>query len=353
MKIETLLPLGKLDPGLRGSNETIDITQVYHDAMLVEDIGYDAIAVEETKIDPYVFLSLAAQSTSKLGLTTAVAMAFPRSPAVTALAAWSLQKLSSGRLTLGLGSQVKGHIERRYGMTWSAPGPWMREYIKAVRAVWKGWQTGEQPNHSGKLYKINLNVPLFDPGPIDWPDIPIHIAAVNPYMCGVAGEISDGFRPHPVCTPKYIQDVMLPAARKGLAVSGQKDKKLEVAIKPLVVSGRDQSEIDRRVNDARARIAFYASTPAYRSAFDIHGLTDLALELSQLSKQQRWEEMPVKISDEILNIYAVVGSYEEIGSLLRQRYDGLVTSAEFSIPIRNMEEREQLKSIVKSLKRMD
>jgi probable F420-dependent oxidoreductase len=350
MQIETLLPLGKLDPGLRAADEPLDIRTVYDEAKRVEEIGYDAVAVEETKLDPYVMLGLAAQSTRTLGLTTAVAMAFPRSPTVTALSAWTLQKLSGGRLTLGLGSQVKGHIERRYGMSWSPPGPWMREYVQAMRAVWKAWQNGEQPDHQGEHYRISLTVPLFDPGPIEHPDIPVHLAAVNPYMCQVAGEVADGFRPHPVCTPKYIEEVMLPAAAKGAAKTGRDAKELKVAIKPLIATAPDEESLAVRIRDARARVAFYASTPAYRAAFDIHGLTDLTLELAELSKRQRWEEMPDKISDDVLHTYAVVATHDEIGEALLRRYAGLVTSAEFSIPVKSRDDEERLKGIVRDLK---
>jgi len=213
MEIETLLPLGKTDPGLRAPEVPLDLAAVGSDAQLLEQLGYDGIVFEETKDDPFVLVTLAAQATTRLKLGTAVAIAFPRSPTITALSAWTLQKLSRGRFTLGLGSQVKGHIERRYGMTWSAAGPWMREYIQAIRAIWESWQNGTPLNFAGQHYKLSLIVPLFNPGSIEHPRIPIHLAAVNPYMCRVAGEVADGLRPHPVCTPKYIREVMLPAVQ--------------------------------------------------------------------------------------------------------------------------------------------
>jgi hypothetical protein len=215
MQIETLLPLGKTDPGLRLAETMLEIGRVVDDARLVEALGYDGLVVEETKDDPYVVAALAAQATMRLRLSTAVAMAFPRSPTITALSAWTLQKLSRGRFTLGLGSQVRGHIERRYGVRWSAPVPWMREYVAAVRAVWDCWQRGTPLEVKGPHYRINLMVPLFNPGPIEHPDIPVHLAAVNRLMCRVAGEVADGVRPHPVCTPKYIREVMLPASAWG------------------------------------------------------------------------------------------------------------------------------------------
>jgi len=201
MRAETLLPLGKVDPGLRAPEIHLDVGAVGTDARLVEDLGYDALMVEETKDDPFVLMALAAQSTMTRGLGTAVAISFPRSPTVTALSAWTLQKLSQVRFTLGIGPQVRAHIERRYGVPASPAGPWMRDYVGAVRAVWDCWQNGTKLNFESEHCRLNLMVPLFDPGPIEYPGIPVHLAAVNPIMCRIAGEVADGIRPHPVCTP--------------------------------------------------------------------------------------------------------------------------------------------------------
>jgi len=349
MWIETLLPLGKTDPGLRAPERPMDLARVAADARLLEELGYDGIAVEETKEDPYVVMALAGQATTRLNLSTAVAMAFPRSPTVTALSAWTLQRLSRGRFTLGLGSQVRGHIQRRYGMQWSPPGPWMREYVQAVRAVWDCWQNGTPLDVQGQHYRINLMVPLFDPGPIEHPAIPIHLAAVNRVMCRVAGEVADGIRPHPVCTPRYIREVMLPAAAEGAARTGRDPAKLTVAMKPLVATAPDAAALARKVADVRARVAFYCSTPAYRPAFEAHGLGDLADELAVLSKQQRWEEMPGRISEEVLHTFATVGTYDEIGRRLAERYGGLVHRIEFSIPCDMPAERERLGELVREV----
>jgi probable F420-dependent oxidoreductase len=168
MKIETQLPLGNLDPGLRTASGGLDLARVGEEARLAETLGYDGIVTEETKDDPFVVLALAAQATERVGLATGVAIAFPRAPAVTALAAWTLQRLSKGRLTLGLGSQVKGHIERRYGMAWTPPGPWMRDYVGALRAIWECWQNGgTKLQYESEHYKLSLMVPLFAPPPIE------------------------------------------------------------------------------------------------------------------------------------------------------------------------------------------
>ncbi len=349
MKVETLLPLGKLDPGLRAAEQPLDIGAVAADAALVEQLGYDGLVVEETKDDPYVVMALAAGATSRLKLTTAVAMAFPRSPTVTAMSAWTVQKLSAGRFTLGLGSQVKGHITRRFGLDYKPPGPWMRDYVRAVRAVWDCWQNGTPLDVQTEHYRINLMVPLFNPGPIAQPKIPIHLAAVNKYMCGVAGEVADGMRPHPVCTPKYIAEVMLPAARAGAAKAGRDPTGFAVCMKPLVGAAPDQASLAERVRDVRARVAFYASTPGYRAAFEAHGLGELAAELSVLSKAQRWEEMPALIPDEVMHTYAVIGTYDEIAPKLLARYREVATNVEFSIPARDAAERERLGELVRQI----
>lgn len=352
MEIETLLPLGKTDPGLRAPEASLDLAAVARDAQLLEQLGYEGIVFEETKDDPFVLVTLAAQATTRLKLATGVAIAFPRSPTITALSAWTLQKLSGGRFTLGLGSQVKGHIERRYGMVWSAAGPWMREYVQAVRAVWDSWQNGTPLNFMGEHYKLSLIVPLFNPGPIDHPQIPIHLAAVNPYMCRVAGEVADGLRPHPVCTPKYMREVMLPAVRAGAITRQRPLNRFRIAMKALIATAPDRAALEVKAEDVRARVAFYASTPAYRAAFAAHGLEALADELKTLSRAQRWAEMPRYISDEVLHTYAVVGTYDEIADKLIARYGDIVNSLEFSIPVANDKDRHRLSAIVQRLQEL-
>ena len=346
MRLETLLPLGKVDPGLRAPSTPLDITTIGEQAKLVETLGYDGLMTEETKDDPFVVMALAAQVTMRLNVGTAVTIAFPRSPTVMAMSAWTLQKLSAGRFTLGLGPQVKAHIERRFGMPAHPAGPWMRDYINAVRAVWGCWQNGTALNYQGDYYKLNLMVPLFDPGPIAHPDIPIHIAAVNPVMSRVAGEVADGIRPHPVCTPAYIAEVMLPAVREGAQRTGRSLAEFKVAMKPLIATAPNEEELQDKIRDARARIAFYASTPAYIRAFAHHGLADLVNEAKLLSRSQQWEQLPQLISDEVLHQFVVVGTYDQIGAKLLERFGKVVTNCEFSIPVRTAAEREVLTGLV-------
>jgi probable F420-dependent oxidoreductase len=345
--LETLLPLGKVDPGLRAPEMGLDLGAVAAEARLLEELGYDGVAIEETKQDPYVVMALAAQATTRLRLSTAIAMAFPRSPTITALSAWTLQKLSRGRFTLGLGPQVRAHVERRYGMAWSAPGPWMREYVAAVRAVWAHWQAKAPLDFKGAHYKINLMPPLFDPGPIEHPDIPIHLAAVNTHMCQVAGEVADGVRPHPICSAEYIAEVMIPQVRAGAERTGRSLDTFKVCHKPLIATAATEAELATRVRDVRARLAFYVSTPAYRPAVEHHGLGDLARKLSLLARAQEWEKMPEHISDEVLNLYAVIGTHDEIAGKLCRRFGDVVTNCEFSIAVKSEADKEKLAHIVR------
>jgi len=351
MKIETQLPLGALDPGLRAAATRLDLDRVGDEARLAEALGYDGIVCEETKDDPFIVLSLAAQATRRLGLATGVAIAFPRAPAVTALAAWTLQLLSKGRFTLGLGSQVKGHIERRFGMSWTPPGPWMRDYVGALRAIWACWQDGgTKLDYQSEHYKLSLMVPLFAPPPIEHPGIPIQLAAVNPFMCQVAGEVADGIRAHPVCTPRYIEEVMLPAARKGAAKTGRDFGKFQMAVMPLIATAPDKVGLEARVRDVRARIAFYASTPTYLIAFETQGYGDVARELQAYSRAQRWDEMPGFISDEMLDHYVLVGTHDEIAGKLRERFAGVASHLEFAIPVAGEADREALAGLLASLR---
>ena len=350
MKIEALLPLGKLDPGLRASTAPLDIARVGEDARRAEELGYDGVITEETKEDPYIVMALAAEATNRLSLATAVAVAFPRSPTITAHSAWTLQKLSRGRFTLGLGSQVKGHIERRFGMKWSAAGPWLRDYVRAVRAVWDCWQNGTKLDFESEHYRLNLMVPLFAPGPIEHPQIPIQLAAVNPFMCQVAGEVADGIRAHPIATPRYIREVMLPGAKKGAAKAGRDLSQFSMCVMPLVATAKSKAMLREAIGDVRARIAFYASTPAYLAAFETQGHGETAKKLHELSRAQRWEEMPALVGDEMLDAYAVIGTYDEIADKLKARFAGLATHLEFRLPVTGNADKSRLRDLLAALR---
>lgn len=347
--VETLLPLGKVDPGLREPDNPLDIRTVFEQAKRVEELGFSGLVVEETKDDPFQILALAAQATTTLRVGTAVAIAFPRSPYVTAMSAWTLQRLSNGRHTLGLGTQVRGHIMRRYGLPWLPAGPWIRDYILAVRAIWDSWQNRTPLEFHSATYNLDLTVPLFVPAPVDDPGIPIHLAAVKPGLCRVAGEVADGVRPHPVCTADYIRTVMLPAAYQGAAKAGRNLNGFQVAHKPLIATAPDEATLALRVRDARARIAFYLSTPAYRPAFEHHGFGELSEQAAALSKVQRWEELPALVPDELLHTYVTIGTWDQIGDRINARFGDVVTTIEFSIAPRTPAEGEFMTALIKQL----
>ncbi len=333
MRVETQLPLGKVDPGIRAGEVRLDVTTVGEQALVAEELGYDGIALTETKDDPFVTLGLAAAATTRIGVVSAVAIAFPRSPTVTAMSAWTLARLSGGRFTLGLGTQVKGHIERRYGMAWSAPGPWIREYVQAVRAVWRSWQEGVPLEHHGEHYHLTLMNPLFDPGPIAHPEIPVQLAAVGSGMARIAGEVADGVRPHPICTRAYLQDVLRPAVDSGAAQAGRDPADVEVVASPLIVTAPTEAGLAAKVGDVRARISFYASTRTYRPVFAHHGWDDVAEQLSVLSRARRWDEMEALVTDEMVETIAVVGTHDEIAERVWRRYAGVCSAVEFSLPV--------------------
>ena len=346
MKAETLLPLGKLDPGLAQPEAPLDLAAVGADAKEVDRLGYHGLLMEETKDDPFQVLAIAAVHTRAVRLGTSVAIAFARSPFVTAMAAWTAQKISHGRFELGLGSQVRGHIRRRFGLEWHPPGPWMRDYVGAVRAIWQSWQEETPFAYESERYRLDLNVPLFTPGPIEHPTIPIHIAAVNPHMCRVAAEIADGVRLHPVCSPEYIGQIVHPAIDRG---QREDDAPFEICLKPLIATAPDEASLPARVEIARQRLAFYVSTPAYRGAFDHLGLSDLADELAVLSKSGQWTAMASRIDDDVLGHWVTIATYDDLADRLIERYGALIDRIEVSIPLEHPSDREVLASVVTRL----
>ncbi|MDC0559323.1 TIGR03617 family F420-dependent LLM class oxidoreductase [bacterium] len=342
MKTETLLPLGKLDPGLAAPDAPLDVTQIASQANTVDQLGYQTLLMEETKDDLFQVLALAAAGTQRVRLGTSVSIAFARSPYVTAMSAWTLQKLSHGRFELGLGSQVSGHLRRRFGMQWHPPGPWMRDYVNAVKSIWHSWQSETPLRFTSTHYNLNLTVPLFTPGPIHHPKIPIQVAAVNPYMCGIAAEVADGVRLHPVCSPTYIKQTL----KKVIDDHRGDDSPFEICLKPLIASAADSDTLAERTEIARARLAFYVSTPAYRRPFAQAGLEDLAIELSALSKAQRWTEMAGCISDDVLHQWVLVARYDDLASAVKKRFAGLIQRIEIGIPVNSEKDHRCLEEIL-------
>ena len=293
-------------------------------ARQAEAMGFDGAWTSETQHDAFLPLVLAAEHTTRLTLGTSIAVAFGRSPLVTAHLAWDLQHLSHGRFILGLGTQVKGHIEKRYGLTWDSPGPRLRDYIRAVRAIWDCWQNGTALGYRGEYYSHTLMTPFFNPGPIAHPRIPIHIAGVQPFMCRLAGELCDGFQVHPFHSAKYLRDVVLPHVEAGLEAGGRKRADISLASSAFIVTGRNATEMETARRSVRSQIGFYASTPNYRVILESHGWEQVARELTRKSVQGDWEGMANLITDEMLEEFAIVGAPDEVPEKLTRRYTGLL-----------------------------
>ena len=310
----------KLDVALRD----YDLQSVSEQARQMEQIGYDCVWTSETQHDPFLPLAVAAEATKSIKLGTAIAVAFPRSPMITAHTAWDIQKASSGRFILGLGSQVRAHNERRFSVKFESPGPKLREVVLSLRAIWECWQKGSPLRFQGEFYNFDLMTPFFNPGPIDHPNIPIFIAGVNEFMCRVAGEVCDGLHVHPLHTPKYLREYVHPAVKEGLRLSGRTREQFQFATSTFVVAGDSERERAENVEAVRQQIAFYASTRTYKPVLAAHGWEAVSSRLHAKSLEGDWEGMAGLISDEMLAEFAVGGTYATLGQQLRQRYAGLI-----------------------------
>jgi probable F420-dependent oxidoreductase len=306
----------ELDAALGFDTELDDVPAL---AKRAEQIGFGALWTAETRHDPFLPLALVAEHTTRIRFGTAVAVAFARSPTAVAMTAWDLARRSGGRFILGLGTQVRAHVERRFAMPWSGrPVEQMRDYVTAVRAVWNGWQTGEPVRHRGTSYRITLMTPFFSPAPLAQPEIPIHLAGVGPAMCALAGELGNGLIVHPLHTRRYLADVVLPAIAAGAIRAGRDRSQVSLSASVLAGIGDEDSE------KLRQQIAFYASTPSYRGVLRLHGWEAVGAELSELARHGRWPEMPRLVTDEMIDAFAVVGSWADLPSRLESRYRGLL-----------------------------
>ncbi len=310
-------------------------------ARKAEEFGFDCFWVNETKHDPFLQLALAAASTRRVALGTSIALAFTRSPTTIAYTAWDLQRVSRGRLILGLGSQVKGHIERRFGLRWEPPAPKMKETVRALRAVWGSWQGGSRLDFRGRFYRLDLMTPFFSPGPIDHPDIPVYLAGVNEGMCRAAGAVADGLHVHPLHTVRYLREKVLPALAAGAEKSGRRREDIAVAASVFAAVGASEKERKKAREALRGQIAFYASTRSYRKVMELHGWEEACDRLHDLSTKGEWEKMGEETTDEMLEEFVVQGSWEEMGGLLRRRYRGLAERVRLYLPFR-AEERWKL-----------
>ena len=310
----------KLELAMMGS----DFTARGEEAARLEAQGLDCGVIFESSRDPFLQVLLAAQHTKRLEIATGVAIAFARSPMIVAQTANDLQALSRGRFVLGLGSQVKAHIEKRFSMPWSRPAARMREFVQAIRAIWRAWETGEKLEFRGELYTLTLMTPMFSQGPNPFGLPPIFVAGVGPKMIEVAGEVGDGMYIHPLNTPTFVSDVVLPTLHKGFATAGKQRSDFEISCQTIVMMGSTDEQIQTARNKAKGQISFYGSTPAYQVVLEHMGVGDLHPELNRLSKQGKWFEMMGLVTDDMLDDVGVSGTPAQLGAQIVARNGGLV-----------------------------
>jgi len=325
----------RIDGGLGGG----DLSETARVAEELEAVGYDGALTAETSHDPFLPLVAASQHTDRLELGTGIAVAFARNPMTLANIAYDLQLYSRGRFRLGLGSQIKAHIEKRFSMPWSHPAPRMRELILAIRAIWAAWNDGTPLEFRGEFYRHTLMTPFFNPGPNPYGNPTIQLAAVGELMTEVAGEVADGVILHGFTTERYVREVTMPALERGFATSGRARTDFEVCAPLFVVTGTSDEEFDRARTGTKQQIAFYGSTPAYRGVLELHGWGDLQGELNVRSKRGEWTEMGELITDEILETFAVLAAPEDIPAALLARYGDLVDRLSFYAPYRSDPDR--------------
>ncbi|HSV37526.1 MAG TPA: TIGR03617 family F420-dependent LLM class oxidoreductase [Nocardioidaceae bacterium] len=288
--------------------------------------------VAEAAHDPFVSLALASISTERLDLGTSIALAFARSPMDMAYSAYDVHRLSQGRLLLGLGSQIKPHIVRRYDMPWSSPSARMKEYVQALRAIWHTWQTGEKLNFRGEFYTHTLMPPLFNPGPLGFDAPEVWLAGVGPKMVEAAGAVADGFLCHPLLSRSYFTDVLVPQLAAGRASEGRADDTVAVCAMTMVATGRTEEGLAAAIAGTKRQIGFYSSTPAYKPVLDHHGWGELHEQAHTLTLTGRWTELGDLIDDEVLHTLAVVGELDQVGAGLRERFGGLADRVMLSMP---------------------
>ena len=331
---------------------TLTLERATESASRAERAGFAEIDFTDSAHEPFLPCVVAAETTTEIRVGTSVAIAFPRSPMVTAMAAWDLQRFSGGRFVLGLGSQVKAHNERRFSVPWLPPAPRLREYVQALRAIWRTFQTGEPLGFEGAHYQFSLMTPNFNPGPIDQPAIPIHLAAVNPADARIAGEVADGIKLHPFHTVSYLKGVILPAIAAGLEKSGRTRSEFKICGGGLFALGPTEADVAEATARVRQWLAFYGSTRSYR---DVLGerWADVGDELHRMSVARQWDAMPSRIPDELVHEFAVVATYDNFANAFRKRYTGLVDAIAFSEEINSPEAEEAMAHIVGELKTIE
>lgn len=329
---------------------THDLTQMAALARLADEVGFDGIWTFETAHEPFLPLVLAAEHSQRLSVGTSIAVAFPRSPMILAQIAWDLARFSKGRFILGLGTQVKGHNERRFGVKWERPVAKMREVILALRAVWDCWQTQTRLNFQGEFFKLTLMTPFFSPAPHAYHRIPIFVAGVNRRMCQLAGELCEGFHVHPLHTTRYLKEKILPNIEIGLARGRRSRNAMELSSSIFVIPTDESTRARNSTAEVRQQISFYASTPPYRPVFDLEGWGAVADELKALAARGRWHEMPDLITDEMLDRFVLRGTWAELPAKVLQKYSGLLDRVSYYFPIVPGEDETGWRSTVAGFK---
>ena len=312
--------------------EAEELRDIPAQAQRAEALGFDGVGIQENAFDAFLHAALAAEHTQRVAVATHIAVAFARSPMLTAYAAWDIQRLSEGRFELGLGTQVKGHIERRFSNEWSAPAPRMREYARSLRAIWDSWQNGAPLDYRGEHYSFTLMPPVYAPPPLPYPPIPLYTAAVGPGMSQVAGELFDGLLIHRFSTASYTREVMLPALERGLEKSGGSTR-MEIGGGGFIITGATEAEVTSGRERAREQIAWYASTRTYKRVMDHHGWGEVCLRLHRMSLEGRWDAMSAEVTDEMLDAFCIDGTYDDIAAKVRIRYGGYATIISLGMPV--------------------
>jgi probable F420-dependent oxidoreductase len=289
----------------------------------LEQAGFDGAFTYETRHDPFLPLVLAADRTTTLRLGTAIAIAFARTPMLLATVGRDLQDLSAGRMTLGLGTQIRPHIERRYSMPWSRPGARLREMVLAIRAIWDAWDGIAPLDFRGEFYTHTLMPPAFDPGPGHYGRPSILLGAVGPHLTRAAAEVGDGLLVHPFATRESLEQLTLPGIAEGLALAGRDRSELELAVVTMIATGDSGAELDEAIATVRGQLAFYGSTPAYARILECNGWEGLHPRLNALSKEGRWDDMADLVPDEMVESIAIVGRRHEIAGRIREKVGGI------------------------------
>ena len=303
-----------------------DLRRVPEAAREAEQAGFDGLITLENRNDPFLSLGVAAVATEKIGLGTAVAIAFPRSPMVVANISWDLQVASRGRFVLGLGPQIRPHNEKRFSVPWTAPIARLREYVGALRAIWTAWEKGEKLRFEGEHYTFTLMTPNFVPPSMGLPMTPVTLAAVGPKALQLAGEVADGVRLHAFCTRRYLEEIVLPRLSDGLGKSGRSLEHFEVSGGGFIATGPDDDAVASMFEWTRTRVGFYGSTPGYWPVLELHGLGDLGRKLNAMTRAGQWDQMAKEVSDDVVHLFAAVGRHDQIAKAIAQRFGGLVDS---------------------------